>query len=399
MNTKSISIGTAKYSFSLGNNLTIEFFLKVNNQINSNYTLFNTGNTSSFTQYAEIVISPALKIGVRTGGNCYGGIGDLMFSNKSLELGKCYHIAITMNSSTYIYIDGELASSDLYEATSCGKQFHGISLGRNSINIGAPTTELVQLEFPRIWNRILTTDEIIESAHRKNKLLDDQTDLVFYDTFVDGQFINRVDNTLGTVYSGDYSLTPIFKNSILIEVKMLIRKNGKYYTYENGSLVESVATQKEDIKTYGMSTLNDIPKDILNNFLPFDIDFYADTSGVNFEGLVGRTATLYNSESKRYEGSGELVIPLTELPEDATKCEVYLKGYDYFCKTALYNALYYTTNLYTSDNVRYGNGFLEIDMKSEPLTTTHKHTKENPFTLIISMSSDSYLEAISYSWY
>lgn len=399
MFTKSLSTGSGKYSFSLGTKLTVEFFIKVNMNLPKVYTLFDTGTRSASSQDATIAISKDLKIGLKTGGNCYGGPGDLVYSTKALTLKKTHHVAITIDTSsaTYIYIDGELASTNLGKVTNCGKKFYGISIGPGVTVSDAPIGEYVQLEFPRIWNRILTTNEILESKGNKAELLEDQTDLIFYDTFEDGKFINRVDNSEAQMDTTSTAQTPIFRESILVELKALLKKNDKYYTYDGNKIVESAATSNEDIQSMGLDSLDSIPNSVLNDFLPFDVEYFTDAADFYPIAIVEEMPSIYNKEKSMYDYQGVVMMQLEELPPNVTKCIVQLQGKNLNIKTALKSDLTKTNSLkYIKNGDMYSS---TISLTEAPYTSTQAYTKENPLCLLIDIGIDGYLNAVAYSWY
>lgn len=104
--------------------LTVDFWIKVLKSSSSSVKLkLFTGRSKNGE--ATMELSANNTIGVRTGGNCYGGPGRVQYSNFSLTKGETYHVAVVFGSSTIIYVNGALVSS-LGATTSCGKVFGSI---------------------------------------------------------------------------------------------------------------------------------------------------------------------------------------------------------------------------------------------------------------------------------
>ncbi len=122
----------------------------------------------STNEEATIELSTNNTIGVRTGGNCYGGPGRVQYSNFSLTIGETYHVAVVFGSSTLIYVNGELVSS-LGATTSCGKGFGSIG---NFFDI-------VTIQLPKFWNRQLLQAEIKEIFKARSVPAEDSIDLIF----------------------------------------------------------------------------------------------------------------------------------------------------------------------------------------------------------------------------
>lgn len=400
MNTQSMSYGFAKYDFSIVNDFTIEFFVRVNEAYDKKRVLMNSGDKrATGTQNAEIAIGPDLKIGIRTEGNCYGGPGSLKFSNTPLEIGEVYHVAITGNNNeTYIYINGIIDSKNLKATTRCGRNFKAVVLGYfESNHNGVKGDTTVQIEFPRVWSRILTSDEILKSSNNKTNLLENQTDLIFYDTFENGEKINRITGVIAEKDSWSEDVGQIFSDSLLIEKRMLLLKNKKYYYYNGSSFVESIAKNKEDIKVHGMKTLKNIPKNELQDFVPFSIEFFVDTEGVIASAKIGRTSSSYKKDDFLYEGKSVVLIKLDEVPTNKKRCIIYIKGKNMIPSISLSSNLEQPTQIpfeIIGDIVK-----CDLDLTNAPFSTTLAYEAMNPLCLQVKLEAGSTLESYSYSWY
>ncbi len=202
----------------------------------------------------------------------------------------------------------------------------------------------------------------------------------------------------------------IFKGDEVTTQPQTIRFDEVYYLLSDDEGVKTINSNgeivllsdtisKELFKTKGFTDLSLVPDSYVSGN-KVDKKILMISNIPNGQKIsVKKYSRMYNPVTKRYEGTGAIYIPLKDLPENAKKCRIHLKGYNYFCKTALSKTPGQSSTLFTSDNPQYGGGILEIDMKAPPMTTTHKHTKDNPFMLCVSTGGDNgYLEAVSYSW-
>lgn len=181
----------------------------------------------------------------------------------------------------------------------------------------------------------------------------------------------------------------------------VVKCDDKYYKIDNGKLAlinDEFEEKEEYFKIYGSTSC------VINSFDQFKGNYTQNTEIIKWlpiEDPYNNTIYLksyknYDELNKRYIG-GRIIIPLEEIDENAKKCHVQLQGKNFYIKTSLYNDQHYTYAMpYTTLGDQY---IMDIDMTTAPLTTTHIPTKDNPFCLLIDISSDGYLEAYSYSWY
>lgn len=190
--------------------LTVDFWIKVLKSSSSSVKLF-TGRSTN--EEATIELSANNTIGVRTGGNCYGGPGRVQYSNFSLTKGETYHVAVVFGSSTIIYVNGELVSS-LGATTSCGKVFGSIG---NFFDI-------VTIQLPKFWNRQLPQSEIKEIFKARSAPAEDSIGLIFWSSFDPSRLIVNEVKMSPLVSSG----ISYYHKSLLIREKTFVHYNGTY---------------------------------------------------------------------------------------------------------------------------------------------------------------------------
>ncbi|MCG8330733.1 MAG: T9SS type A sorting domain-containing protein [Chitinophagales bacterium] len=165
---------------------TIEFWVKFNAQLNTDYNTFYAVNTSDYGNRFLIRcagpidnVSDAVVVYINDGSNQY------MVGTTPIGDNKCHHIAFTYNNGIcLLYLDGELEASANYIIGFQNMDLH--SLGQEYDMAPIPTSAFYhgELDDFRIWNIAKSQADI--DNHKDIELVGNETGLLAYFNFNQG---------------------------------------------------------------------------------------------------------------------------------------------------------------------------------------------------------------------